>query len=405
MIDLSVDRQTFTADPYAVYATLREQGPVHFVRLPGGRDVWLVVGYDEARAALTDPRLSKNWQNSAGWTSEPEAIIGTHMLNTDAPDHTRLRRLVAKEFTARRTEALRPRIQQIADELLDAFPASGHTDLVDAFAFPLPIAVICDLLGVPDLDRNSFRTWSNAILAPATADDPAPSPIVSMRDYLTQLIDHKRRQPGDDLLSALIETTDDDGDRLSPDELRAMAFLLLVAGHETTVNLISNAVLALLTHPEQLAALRDDWTLLESTVEEVLRYDGPLKTATYRFATEPLTIGEATIPRHAPVLVALAAADRDTARFSQGDSFNIRRAANGHLAFGHGLHHCLGAPLARLEGQIALRSLFQRHPGLSLNTDPAELLWQDTDLTRGVHALPVRYTPQPDMASSSGIPR
>ncbi|MCQ4084671.1 cytochrome P450 [Streptomyces sp. RB6PN25] len=391
IVDLAAYGERFTADPYPVYAELREKSPVHYARLPHGNEVWLVVGHEEVRAALADPTLSKSWLNSEQWTDDDELYIGTHMLNSDPPHHTRLRKLVAKEFTPRRVEALRPRIQQITDELLDAMPATGRVDLVEALAFPLPMTVICELLGVPFLEREAFRGWSNEIIAPVGDPERQETAFKEMGAYLSRLVEEKRERPGDDLMSALIRTTDEDGDRLSHDELRAMAFLLLVAGHETTVNLIANGVLALLTHPDQLAELRADWSLLDAAVEEMLRYDGPVETSTFRFTTRPLEIGGTVIPGGgAPVLVVIAAADRDPGRFPAPDEFDIHRPAGGHLAFGHGIHYCLGAPLARLEGRIAVRSLLERFPRLALDADPATLGWRSGALIRGVRSLPVR---------------
>ncbi|WP_181874312.1 cytochrome P450 family protein [Marinitenerispora sediminis] len=393
MIDLGRYGTAFVDNPYPVYAELRERGPAHHVRLPTGQEVWLVVGYEEARAALADPRLTKDWRRAAGLGSDVEGPLGIHMLTADPPQHTRLRRLVAREFTPRRIEALRPRVHRITEELLDAFPASGRVDLVDAFAFPLPITVICDLLGVPFLDRSSFRAWTQELLAPTDGERSRERTLPLMRDYLTDLIARKRTEPGDDLFSALIRTTDEDGDRLSAGELRAMAFLLLVAGHETTVNLIANGILALLTHPEQMAALVADWSLLDGAVEEMLRYDGPVEHATSRFTLEPVQVGDQVIPGGgAPVLVVLAAADRDPARFPGADAFDIRRPAGGHLAFGHGIHFCLGAPLARMEGRIAVRALLERHPDLALDVHPTALAWR-RGLVRSMSELPVRLGP------------
>jgi cytochrome P450 len=392
-VDLTVYGDDFTADPYPVYAKLRTQGPLHHVRTPYGGELWLVVGHEEARAALSDPRLVKNFR-LMGWDSYEEELLGVHMLNSDPPDHTRLRKLVAREFTMRRVEALGPRVQRITDELLDAMLAApdGRADLVDALAYPLPITVICELLGVPDLDRAAFRTWSNEAVAPTTPEAERAA-FVELSAYLNELIEDKRCSPGDDLMSALIRTTAEDGDRLSRSELTGMAFLLLIAGHETTVNLISNGVRALLDHPDQLAALRADMSLLDGAVEEMLRYDGPVETSTYRFTAEPVDIAGAVIPPREVVLVALASADRDPLRFDDPDRFDIRRDPRGHLAFGHGLHYCLGAPLARMEGRIVVRSLLERTAALELDIDPARLDWLPGLLMRGVRDLPVRFTP------------
>ncbi|MEC4018170.1 cytochrome P450 family protein [Streptomyces sp. H27-D2] len=427
IVDLTPYGAEFTADPYPWYEKLRAQGPVHRVRTPDAGELWLVVGHEASRSALTDDRLSKDWQFANITDTTSGAAINANMLEADPPEHTRLRRLVAKEFTSRRVEALRPRVREIAEELLDAMSAGSATgggvaadsggaaaglvpgartpgartfgsrapearraDLVDAFCFPLPMTVICELLGVPSLDREAFRGWSNEIVA-RTSPEAEAEAVREMGAYLVELIEDKRCSPGEDLISALIRTMDEDGDRLSSDELVGMAFLLLVAGHETTVNLISNTVRALLQHPEQLAALRADMSLVDGAVEETLRYDGPVETSTYRFAREPVEIGGTTIPAGEAVLVALASAGRDPNRFPDPDRFDIRRPAQGHVAFGHGLHFCLGAPLARMEARIAVRALLERCPELALDLDPAELEWVPGMLMRGVRRLPIRW--------------
>ncbi|EPH42636.1 cytochrome P450 [Streptomyces aurantiacus] len=391
-VDLAAYGPRFTTDPHAVYADLRALGPVHRVRFPppdDDGDVHLIVGYEEARAALADPRLVKS-ASAVGVRFPDEELIGTHLLMADPPQHTRLRKLIAREFTARRVEALRPRIQQITDGLLDEMLAAGdRADLVEALAFPLPITVICELLGVPDMDRAAFRAMSNAAVAPPTTE-VWQSALADITAYLDELIETKRAAaPGDDLLGALIRTTAEDGDRLSARELRAMAFLLLIAGHETTVGLISNAVHALLTHPGQLAELRADMSLLDGAVEETLRHEGPVENATYRFAAEPVEIGGTVIPAGSAVIVGLAAADRDPDRFPAPDDFDIHRAPQGHVAFGHGIHFCLGAPLARLEGKVALGSLLERCPRLALDGAPPK--WQPGMLMRGMRHLGVRW--------------
>ncbi|MET7285356.1 cytochrome P450 [Streptomyces sp. NPDC005573] len=387
--------EDFVRDPYPVYAALRERGPVHRVRIPEGAEAWLVVGYEAGRAALMDARLSKQWKNASPSFPIFSPSAGPHMLNSDPPDHERLRKLVVREFTPRRIEQLAPRVRQITDELLDAMAAipQGRTDLVEALSFPLPISVICELLGVPTLDRAAFRAWTATVLS-----DPDPKARLAATDevaaYLASLVRSKRLEPGQDLLSDLIRTTDEDGDRLSEAELLGTAWLLLVAGHETTVNLISNGVLALLTHPEQLADLRADPSLMANAVEEMLRYDGPVETPTYRFTTEPVQVGDTVIPGDGQmVLVALADANHDPARFPDPGRFDIRRPAGGHVAFGHGIHYCLGAPLARLEARIAVGALLERFPGLALDAHPAALAWREGMLIRGPQRLPVRWTP------------
>ncbi|MFB6440026.1 cytochrome P450 [Streptomyces sp. NPDC056411] len=394
MVDLGAYGADFTVDPYPYYAMLRSQGPVHPVRLPGGEEAWLVVGHEAARSALTDPRLSKNWR-AVGQQGEvrDESALFTSMLDSDPPQHTRLRKLVAREFTARRVEALRPRVQQITDELLDAMLAApdGRADLVEALAFPLPMTVICELIGVPALDQEAFRGWSNEIVAP-TGPEAMQKAMLAMSEYLGGLIETRRDNPGEGLLSALIRTSDEDGDQLSRDELVGTAFLLLVAGHETTVSLLTNGVRALLQHSAQLDVLRADFSLLDNAVEEMLRYDGPVETATWRYSAEPIEIGGTTIPAGQSVLVSLAAASRDRQRFGAADDFDITRDPRGHAAFGHGIHFCLGAPLARLEARIAIRSLLERCPELALDVAPEELRWRTAMLIRGTEHLPVRWT-------------
>ncbi|UGY90298.1 cytochrome P450 family protein [Streptomyces gobiensis] len=392
-VDLVALGEDFIRDPYPVYAELRARGPVHRIRMPEEADAWLVVGYEAGRAALADPRLSKEWGNASDALNLTSPAAGSHMLNSDPPHHTRLRKLVAREFTPGRVQELAPRVQGITDELLDAMLtcSSGRADLVESLAFPLPMSVICELLGVPFLDRNQFRIWSNDSLSSGSRDTRRAA-AQALAGYLDELLEQKRHRPGEDLLSALIRTNDEDGDRLSLDELRGTAWLLLVAGHETTVNLISNGVLALLSHPDQLAALRADFSLMENAVEEMLRYDGPVETPTYRFTTEPVEIGGTVIPGGGElVLVALADADRDPARFPEPDRFDIHRDARGHVAFGHGIHYCLGAPLARMEARIAIRTLLERCQELTLDAHPAALAWRHGMLIRGVRRLPVRW--------------
>nr|WP_225802075.1 cytochrome P450 [Streptomyces sp. NK15101] len=390
VIELGEYGADFTANPYPYYAKLREAGPVHEVRMPDGFQFWLIVGHEEGRAALADPRLAKS-PSVIGVRPPEEDVIGVHLLAADAPDHTRLRRLVTAEFTGRRVEGLRPRIERLTHELADAMEPAGRADLVDAYAFPLPITVICELLGVPAEDRETFRGWSNELVTP-TGDRGILDALEGFGGYLDELIEDKRAAgPADDLLSGLIAARAEDGDRLSGPELRAMAYLLLIAGHETTVNLISNTVRNLLTHPEQLAALRAEPDLLDGAIEESLRYDGPVETGTFRFTREPFAIGDTVIPAGESVLVGIGALDRDPARFPEPDRFDIRRDTRGHLAFGHGIHYCLGAPLARLEGRIALRTLLERFPRLELDPEGAPWEWLPGLLMRGVRHLPVRW--------------
>ncbi|MFF0087061.1 cytochrome P450 [Streptomyces canus] len=393
LLELSPD---FVRDPYPVYARLRAEAPVHHVRAPDGKELWLVVGHDACRAAFTDPRLSRDWRKSGDIgqiiNTEQDQPALAHMLYADPPDHTRLRRLVAREFTPRRIDALAPRVQEITDELLDVMLAGEErrADLIASFAFPLPMTVICELLGVPELDRDAFGRWSNEMVSP-TGPEAEASAYQEVVTYIVDLIAAKRASPGEDLLSAMIHAVDAGGDRLSPDELIGMSVLLLVAGHETTANLIGNGMRALFTHPDQLAALRADFGLLDNAIEEMLRYDGPVETCTDRLALTDVEMGGVTIPAGSTVLIALADADRDPQRFKNPDRFDILRDTRGHIAFGHGLHHCLGAPLARMEGRIAVRTLLERCPGLRADADEAELPWIPGLLIRGVRTLPVRW--------------
>ncbi|MBZ9599961.1 cytochrome P450 [Streptomyces erythrochromogenes] len=397
LVDLTAHAEEFNADPYPFYEALRASGPVHRLVL-GGERTWLVVGHQEAREALNHPGLSKNWLGSELFEVTQVHAVATNMLDTDPPHHTRLRRLVAREFTTRRVESLRPRVQQITDGLLDEMEAlpERRADLIRSFAVPLPMTLICELLGVPHLDRARFRYWSGEIVAPLDGVGADPRVLQDMTAYLCELVADKAGDQGDDLLSALIRTRDEHGDRLSPDELIGMAFLLLVAGHETTVNLIGNGVRALLAHPDQLAALRADPDgLIGGAVEEMLRYDGPVQHATYRFADTDLELGGVPIEAGSSVMVALAAAGRDPARFTGPgpgpEEFDIRRTGPGHLAFGHGIHHCLGAPLARLEGSIAIRSLLERFPILAEDPAAGPPDWLPGTLMRGVTSLPLRW--------------
>ncbi|MFC8449611.1 cytochrome P450 [Kitasatospora sp. NPDC057223] len=398
----------FAADPYPAYAWLREHAPVHRTTLPSGVDAWLVTRYADARQALADGRLSKNPAHHSeqahrtgrvGIPGERSADLMTHLLNIDPPDHTRLRRLVSKAFTPRRVAEFEPRVQQLTDRLIDSFAARGSADLIHEFAFPLPIYAICDLLGVPPEDQDDFRDWAGMMIRHGGGPRGGVARAVKrMRAYLLELIHRKRADLGDDLISGLIRASDH-GEHLNENEAAAMAFILLFAGFETTVNLIGNGLYALLGHPEQRALLQEsvaagETALLGTAVEELLRYDGPVEMATWRFATRPLSIGGVDIPVGDPVLVVLAAADRDPARFADENVLDLARKDNPHLGFGHGIHYCIGAPLARLEGQAALATLLTRLPDLRLAADPAELRWRGGLIMRGLRALPVEFTPE-----------
>ncbi|AKH82795.1 cytochrome P450 [Streptomyces sp. CNQ-509] len=402
----------FATDPYPAYAWLRTHAPVHRTTVPSGVDAWLVTRYTDARQALADPRLSKNpahhHSDKTGIPGERSAGLMTHLLNIDPPDHTRLRRLVSQAFTPRRVAAFAPRVQELTDRLIDGFADRGEADLIHEFAFPLPIYAICDLLGVPAEDQDDFRDWAAVMLHSSGGRPPGPRnhgkgprggvarAVKKMRAYLAELIHRKRAALGggdaaaDDLISGLIRASDE-GEKLTENEAAAMAFILLFAGFETTVNLIGNGTYALLTHPAERARLAADPGLLPSAVEELLRYDGPVELATWRFATEPLEIGGQRVAVGDPVLVVLAAADRDPARFADPDTLDLSRRDNQHVGYGHGIHYCLGAPLARLEAQTALGTLLRRLPDLRLAGETSELRWRGGLIMRGLRTLPVHF--------------
>ncbi|MFH8580255.1 cytochrome P450 family protein [Streptomyces zaomyceticus] len=397
----------FASDPYPAYAWLRERAPVHRTTLPSGVEAWLVTRYADARQALADQRLSKNpahhdesphAKGKTGIPGERKAELMTHLLNIDPPDHTRLRRLVSKAFTPRRVAEFAPRVQELTDRLIDSFVEKGSADLIHEFAFPLPIYAICDLLGVPEEDQDDFRDWAGMMIRHGGGPRGGVARSVKkMRGYLAELIHRKREEPGDDLISGLIKASDH-GEHLTENEAAAMAFILLFAGFETTVNLIGNGMYQLLRHPGQRERLQDsiaagETGLLETGIEELLRYDGPVEMATWRYATESLVIGGQEVPAGDPVLVVLAAADRDPERFDGPDTLDLARRDNQHLGYGHGIHYCLGAPLARLEGQTALATLLTRLPDLRLAADPAELRWRGGLIMRGLRTLPVEFTP------------
>jgi cytochrome P450 len=372
------------------------------VRLADGHDAYLVVGFDEARRALNDPRLSKDMHAAlaSGDAVVAEGLPGPsfarHVLTVDPPDHSRLRRLLSVAFTPRRVELLRPRVQELIDDLLDDIAAQGvgtRVDLVRTFAFPLPFTVICELLGVPESDRQRLGEGLQGMLVPTgTPDEFAKAKrhsdvVVSM---LEDLVASKQAAPDDALVSALISARDGD-EHLTTQELLSSIFQLIVAGHDTTASLIGNGMVALFRNGDQLAELRRDPTKIASAVEELLRYDAPVPHSTFRYAVEPLSFGEVTIPTGAQVIISLAAADRDGGSFTDPHTLDIDRPHSRHLAFGYGIHFCLGAPLARMEAQLAFETLLRRFPEIRLAVPSDELHWGHGDglVLRGLTELPV----------------
>jgi cytochrome P450 PksS len=386
----------FRANPYPFYDRLRRENPVIQVVLPDGQTAWLITRYDDVINAFKDKRLSKDKLNSGQkqpWVPAFFKPLDRNMLDVDDPDHARLRALVHKAFTPRLIETLRETIDALTEELVLAAKARGRMDLIADLALPLPVAVISQMLGVPANDRHKFHVWSNTVVASQSSKFGAlkaiPSVISFMR-YIRKLIRLRRDHPQDDLTSALIQA-EEAGDRLSENEMVAMIFLLLIAGHETTVNLIGNGMLALLTHADQMELLRGDLSLMPSAIEELLRFDGPLEMATERFTLEPIEFSGVTIPAGAMVYVVIASANRDEHQFEHADQLNITRANNRHLSFGQGTHYCLGAPLARLEAKIAITALLKHMPQLRLACPPAQIRWKPGLILRGVQALPLEF--------------
>ncbi|MBU8787785.1 cytochrome P450 [Bacillus glycinifermentans] len=390
----------FKEKAYPFYAKLREYDPVYRFTLLNGQIAWLITRYEDAQTVLKDDRFIKNPHtmlsqkqiNKMFPTLERDLLIN-HMLSSDPPDHARLRNLVHKAFTPKMIEELRDRIQEITDTLLDEVQNKGKMNLVDEFAFPLPIIVICEMLGIPPEDRDQFREWSDTLIEASNRPEKiqkARPTFQSFIKYMGHLIEDRRKNSTEDLVSALIHA-ETEGEKLTEKELYSMILLLIVAGHETTVNLIGNGVLALLQHPKQLENLKSNPELISSAIEEVLRFYGPVELATNRWAGEDVLIHEKLIRKGDMVVVALASANRDESKFENPDLFDITRKNNRHLGFGMGIHYCLGAPLARLEGQIALLTLLRRMPNLQLNTDAKTLKWRPTYLMRGLIELPVMF--------------
>jgi cytochrome P450 PksS len=388
-------------NPHPVLAVMREDAPVHQTHHSEmGAKPFLLTRYDDCVTLLKDDeRFTKDFMKLAALMPVDEGyntdamMINRHMLTVDPPDHTRLRSLVHKAFTPKMIREFEGRIQQIADDLLDRALEKNSIDLISEYAVPLPITVIAELLGVPSEDQARFRDWSQTIIIEGTrSGDMEKVGLAAMEFmmYFHDLFDKRRGDPREDLISGLLQV-EEDGDKLDAQELIGMVFLLLAAGHETTVNLIGNGTLALLQHPDQMRMLQNDPSLIKTAVEEMLRYDGPIGISTLRWALHDVEWRGVTIPAGSMVCASLLAANRDPREFPDPDRFDITRSVNRHIAFGSGIHYCLGAPLARMEGAIAINSLLRRLPNLALDCDPNELEWNETLLLHGMTALPVRY--------------
>jgi cytochrome P450 len=392
----------FKADPFPTFARMRQEVPIFPHQAPDGSTIWYITTYEDVTAVLRDDaNFSKDPRNaraydSSGPTSRKTTIhqrINENMLFADPPHHTRLRSLVNKAFTPRRIEALAPQIRSIATNLLEEVKHQGQMDLIASYALPLPLFVICEMLGIPENERAQVSDWSQAIISPGSRNlnySARKNKVRAFTTYLEQLFNERRANPQEDLISALTQV-EEEGDRLNEMELSSMVALLLVTGHETTVNLIGNGTLALLLHAEQLHILQNDPSCWPTAIEELLRYDGPVETSTSRWACRDVQMGGHLIERGDLVRVVLASANRDEQQFEHAANLDVQREDNKHLAFGMGIHYCLGAPLARLEGHIALETLFRQFAGIRLLHPLSEISWRSGILFRGLEKLWVRW--------------
>lgn len=381
-------RPLFKANPYPFYARLRAEAPICRTQFLGQR-AWLVTRYDDVLMLLKDERVLKDWLPMTRWIHFVAGPITNHMLNKDAPDHTRLRRLVHKAFAPSLVGRMRERIQSVCDQLLDKLEISGM-DLMSGYALPLPLMVIADLLGVPVEERRRFHARSRSSLTPSTVLGvlrAAPDQRL-LAYYIRKLVERRRREPREDLITSLVQA-EEAGDKLSEKELVATIFFLLIAGYETTVNLIGVGALALMQNSRERERFTQNPAIAESAIEELLRYTSPLDVATQRFAREDLTIDAVKISRGDAIFAALGSANRDESQFPDPNTLNLAREPNKHVAFGQGVHFCLGAPLARLDAHIALTTLFRRFPDLRLVRAPESLRWRKSLIIRGLEELPV----------------
>lgn len=393
----------FRANPHPVYAALRAKAPVCPLTPPHGVDTYLITRYDDARAALADPRLSKDMYGAIDAYhrifGDSSIALDDNMLFSDPPKHTRLRRIVGTTFTPKRVESLRPKVQKIADELLDRCPASEPVNLLQEFCFPLPLHVICELLGVPENERRQAQEWSATVAQTGFGPEARKALEIAegnLRDYLVDLIARKRKEPDGALLSALVTAQDEDG-ALTDHELVSTAWVLLFAGHKSTAYQVGNGVYHLLCQPEQKRLAFRDPGATAAAVEEIFRFETSVENSTFRYATEDIKMRDTLIPKGALVQISLTAANRDPEMFPDPDRMDVERpnVQATHLAFGLGPHYCIGAPLARLEMQIALTTLFGRHPGMTLVGEPENVRWLTVPFPafRGLAELPVILDP------------
>ncbi|HEX8082168.1 MAG TPA: cytochrome P450 [Jatrophihabitans sp.] len=394
----------FMTHPYEILERFRAKGRAHPVVFPHGAKVWLVTSYDDVRQLLGDPRVSKDgsrmnelFARHSGMEVEQEEDttdlfndeLSQHMLNSDAPRHTRLRSLVSKEFNPKRMDGYRPRLEVVADNLLDAMENQhGVVELVGAYTLPLPIITICDLLGVSPEEEATFRRWAVELVGAGHPPEVVEKASQDVMAYARTSIDTKLVEPGEDMISALLRGKDD-GDRLTLDEMVGMFFLFMIAGHVTSMHTLTNSIFHLLTHPEELAKLRADLSLMPGAVDELMRFDGGVGVATFRFTKEPVQVGDVTIPADEILALSVNSAHRDANRYPDPDRLDVTRHPTGILGFGFGPHYCIGAPLAKIQLEVSLTKLLTRFPDMELAADPDSLAWEESTLLRGLIDLPV----------------
>lgn len=401
---LDIKSPSFKANPYPVYARLRAEQPVFALRSGmRGQKTWLVTRYDDVNNLLRDDehfaKDPKNAMTPEQYAKAPKLpglfkALSRGLLQIDPPDHTRLRALVHKSFTPRLVEKMRAETETLTNELLDrALAEKGTVDFIEAYALPIPVTIIGRILGVPAKDNPKFHRWTQAFVSVGSGGPGAVfamSGLLQLMNYLKKVIQERMREPQDDLISALVQAREAD-DQLTEDEILSLAFIVISAGHETTVNLIASGTLALLQHRDQWDRLASDPTVSRTGVEELLRFVTPAETATERYARQDIDIAGTTIPRGELVLGVIASANRDERRFDNGEALDLGRSDNKHMSFGQGIHYCVGAPLSRLEGQIAFQTLVARAPNLRLAVPADQLQWRSSLVLRGLKALPVRF--------------